>query len=244
MTCLKKKCIFALALLSMLGIYSSQTQAVTAQDIADAVIDELDAVSDYTATVDIDYNDVSLSDMTGGSLQWKRNSGSWKVKMVMGSPYSGNITTDGVGYNVTDVNDTLHWASLSNGKTFVRDNYGVDMFNMENILSDETWTRDANETVNSIECYKIYTTKSDSNYEVWVDIATMERIIRVEATDGNDNSQWQLDYSSYSLIENTAQLPATITTKYYGNGLISTHSLSSININENLSDSIFSIESP
>lgn len=244
----KEKYLSFLVAISMIGFCVSDALAVTAQDIVDSVIDNLDNVNDYQASVDIDHDNVSLNDMTGGSFKWKRNSGSWKIKMVMGTPYSGNITSDGSAWNVTNKDDDLMWFSLSEGKNGVRDYYGSDMFNMENILDDETWTKaGSTETVNSVECYKIYTTNGSSNYEVWVDTATMDKVIRVKATCESDDLQWQLDYSDYSDVEGTAQLPATIVVKYYRDEtlyLTSTYDFSSIDINANLSGSLFTIEYP
>lgn len=237
----------ASAIVIMAG--TSPVQALTAQEIADSVIDELDNVSDYTASVDVDYDDEDIDDMTDGSLQWKRSSGTWKTTNVDGSPYTCTYVCDGSVWNMTDSNDQDEgtWIlSKADGDLCLRYRSAGDMFNMENILKDETWSKDAStETVNSVSCYRLYTTKSDTNYEVWIDEATTTKVIRVKVTDFDDDLQWQLDYSDYSDVESTAQLPATIVTKWYEDDnleLTVTYSFSDVDINEGLSDSIFECE--
>lgn len=227
-------------------VFCPKVWALTAQEIADSVIDELNNVSDYTATVDIDYDRALISDMSGGSLQWKRSSGNWKTKMVMGSPYNGEVRTDGTtGFNVWDKNGELYYFTLSNGEDWVRANWGTDMFNMERILDAETWTKDANtHTISSVTCYRIYT----SDYEVYIDEATVKKVIRVKAYDTSSKIDYQLDYSDYSNVESTAQLPGTIEVKKYNDPeelfWTATNTFSDVNINEGLSDSLFSIKSP
>ena len=228
---------------------SGVAEAATAQEIVDSVIDELNNVSDYTATLAADYDNSELDDMTGGSLQWKRNSTTWKTKIVSGSPYTCTYKCDGTVWNMLDSDDpvgTTVVAAKAHGDTYTRFNFAFDMFNMENILDNETWTKDDNTaTVNSVVCYRVYTTKDDTNYEVWIDEATMKKVIRVKATDEDDDLEWQLDYSNYSNVENTAQLAGTIVTKHYANdtlGLTTTYTFSSVNINEGLANSIFTCE--
>lgn len=235
----------------MLCMVTTNAHAITAQEIVDSVIDELDNVTDYSAGVDIDYSDPNVDDMTDGSLQWKRSSGSWKSKMVNGSPYEMTYISNGSGWNIihADGGDNFWYFSQGDYEDVIRYHAGTDMFNMENILNEESWTKAApNETVNGVECYKVYTTKDDSNYSVWIDTATVEKVIRAEATDENDDLQWQLNYSDYSDVESTAQLPATIVTKRYDwNEVLwstSTYTFDSINLNEGLSDSIFDIIVP
>ena len=244
----RQRCMFFILVLLVASVHVPEAVAVTAAEIVASLTDNLDNVSDYTASVDIDYDHVGMTDMTDGSLQWKRSGGNWKSKMVVGTGYSGDLITDGVGWNFHDRDDVLTWANLANGGPWVRDSFGTDMFNMENILDDETWTKaTGTETVNSVDCYKVYTTKSDSNYEVWADTATMDKVIRTKATDESDDLQWQLDYSSYSNVEGSAQLAATIVTKLYEDEdlkLTTTYDFSSVDIDEGLSDSIFAIESP
>lgn len=238
----------------MLCMATTKAHAMTAQEIVDSVIDELGNVTDYQASIDIDFSDPNRdrSDTTDGSLQWKRSSGNWKSKMVDGSPYTRTYISNGSGWNIIDSEEdegTYDYLSQEDYEKVIRYHYGTGMFNMENILNDETWTKaDPNETVNSVECYKVYTTKDDSNYEVWIDTATVKKVIRVEATDEVDYLQWQLNYSDYSTVESTAWLPATIVTKRYDPNeavwLTSTYSFSDIDINEGLSDSIFDITVP
>ncbi len=220
--------------------------ALTAQEIADSVIDELDNVTDYTASVDVDWDDAGTSDMSDGCLQWKRNSGLWMSKMVMGPPYAGEVRTDGsTGFNVWDRYNQLSYCSVSEGEEFVRSYWGVDMFNMERILAQESWSKDSGtETVNSVTCYRLYST----DYEVWIDTATVTRVIRVKAYDSSANLDYQLDYSDYSDVESTAQLPATIYVQKYDDEeeleCAGTYCLSDVDINEGLNASLFDIESP
>jgi outer membrane lipoprotein-sorting protein len=231
---------------------TTKAQAITAQEIVDSVIDNLNNVTDYQAGVDVDYDDPNVDDATDSSLQWKRSSGNWKSKMVSGSPYEMTYVSNGSGWNLThpDKENGGYWYfSQEDYEDIIRYHVGTDMFNMENILNDESWTKaDSTETVNSVECYKVYTTKDANDYSVWIDTATVKKVIRTEATDENDDLQWQLNYSDYSNVENTAQLPATIVTKRYDPNeavwLTSTYTFSDININENLSDSIFNINTP
>jgi outer membrane lipoprotein-sorting protein len=236
----------------MLCMVATKAHAITAQEIVDSVIDNLNNVTDYQAGVDVDFDNPNIDDMTDGSLQWKRSSGTWKTKMVEGSPYTLTHISNGSGWNIIDSEEdegTYEYISQGGYEQIVRYRFGTDMFNMENILDDESWTKaDSTETVNSVECYKVYTTKDANDYEVWVDTATVKKVIRTKATDEFGDIQWQLDYSDYSNVESTAQLPATIVTKRYDPNeavwLTSTYSFSDININENLSDSIFNINTP
>lgn len=244
----RSRCYVGLVVMlaAVVVVFCPKVWALTAQEIADSVIDELNNVSDYTATVDIDYDDAETRDMSGGSVQWKRSSGYGKAKVVLGSPYSGEVRTDGTtGFNIWDKNGDLVYIPLSNGMEWVRANWGTDMFNMETILDAETWTKDANtHTINSVTCYRIYT----SDYEVYIDEGTVKKVIRVKAYDTSSNIDYQLDYSDYSNVENTAQLPGTIEVKSYNDqaGLVltTTYTVSDVNINEGLSDSLFSIKSP
>ena len=222
---------------------------LTAQEIADSVIAELDNVSDYTATLDVDYDDEGIDDMTDGSLQWKRNSGTWKTKKVDGTPYTRTGVCDGSVWNMTDSEDEDEGAwivSKADGDMWLRYRSAGDLFNMENVLDSESWSKDeGTETVNSVSCYRLYTSKGDTNYEVWIDEATATKAIRVRVTDADDNLQWQLDYSDYSDVESTAQLPATIVAKWYEDESVEltvTYSFSDVDINEGLSDSIFDCE--
>lgn len=239
-----KKCWVVIVSLAVMGMATISANAQTAQEIADSVIDELDNVTDYTATVDIDYDDEDIDDMTDGSLQWKRNSGTWMTKIVDGTPYTRTNVCNGIVWNGTiDGDDRIFVLTKTDGDEGLRHASGGDMFNMESILDNETWSKDPNtDTINSVSCYRIYTTKGSNNYEVWVDVATMTKVIRVKATDGNDDLQWQLDYSDYSDVESTAMLPATIVTKHYINDVLvltATYSFADIDINEGLLDSIF-----
>lgn len=241
---LRRQLAVAFGLLGMLAVMPSPAWALTAQEIVDSVIDELDNVTDYEATVAIDFDDEERDDMSGGTLQWKRSSGTWKTKSVDGSPYTWMYISDGTWWNAGDTEVELtHIADKADGDFALRYRNGSDMFNMENILDNETWTKaSGTETVNSVSCYKVYTTKSDTNYEVWIDESTTKKVIRVKATDSDDDLQWQLDYSDYSDVESTAQLPATIVTKYYLDDTLemtATYTFSSIDINEGLADSVF-----
>ncbi len=69
----------------------------------------------------------------------------------------------------------------------------------------------------------------------------------MKAYDESQDLQWQLDYSDYSNVENTAWVPATIVTKLYENDelqLTATYSFSDIDINEGIADSTFNIVAP
>ncbi len=248
-----KRGLLALAVAALLCLGTSPAWALTAQEIADSVIDELDNVNDYTASVDADFSDATIDDMTDGSFQWKRATGEkFKVKMSQGSPYTEVHTTDASNWNfdngLTGESMEVEYWSYADGLVRIRFDSGADLFSAERILDDETWTKAAStETVNSVSCYKLYTTKDDSNYEVWIDEATVTKVIRVKATNADDVLEWQLDYSDYSDVEATAQLPATITAKAYdddGTTVLWTvaHSFDSVDINEGLADSIFELE--
>ncbi|MBN1980076.1 MAG: hypothetical protein JW795_00985 [Chitinivibrionales bacterium] len=233
----------------MFGIVSalnmSNAQAYTAQEIVNSVVDELDNVNDCSASIDVDYDDPEVYDMTDGTLQWKIGSGVQMSKMVLGTPYSGTFTVNGEGMNILDKYDKLHYYNLEATKTTLRYRYGTDLFNVIEILEDETWTKDpTTDTINDIECYKVYTTKNDSNYEVWIDTSSMKKVIRVKTTDYDNDLHWQVDYDDYSNVESTAQLPATVVMKLYyaGNIVMSmTYTFSDIDINEGLSSSIFNV---
>lgn len=240
-------------LLTIAGIYlvaTAASSALTAQEIAGSVIEELNNVSDYQADVDVSYDDVAIADMTGGSLMYKRATGSVPmINFEMGSGYRGHLVSDGTGWNVLGSNsDYEYHTEQSDGLNFVRKYFGTDMFNMEAILATETWTKATSaETVNSVTCYKLYTTKGSVNYEVWIDTGTVKKIIRVKATDMNDALQWQLDYSSYGLVEGTAQLPSVVIAKRFENStqlFEATYTFANIDINAGLSDNVFAIWEP
>lgn len=56
----------------------------------------LDNVSNYEASVDVDFDDAELDDMSGGTLQEKRHAGYRpRVKLVEDSPYADTYITDG-----------------------------------------------------------------------------------------------------------------------------------------------------
>ncbi len=229
----------------MLFVCTSQVQAVTAQEIVDSVIDELDNASDYQATVDVDFDDVSRNDMSDGEVKIKRTGSHPKVRFEDGSPYTWNYITDGTtGYNYV-ISGTTYYHTMSQGDNWIRDNHGSDLCDMEYFLGTESWTKAAStDSINSTECYKVYTTKGHSNYEVWIDTYSMEKVIRVRTTDENDDLQWQVDYSQYTDVENTAQLPARIVIRHYDNeteDYKATCDFSSIDINGNISDSYFTV---
>jgi len=240
-----RRCLAIPFTLVVLGLVAAPAMALTAQEIADSVIDELDNVSDYTATVDVDYDDVDYDDMTDGTLQLKRNGGTWKTRNVDGTPNTCTVICDGTVWNRTDTEEpnAVTLATKADGDSAVRYLSAGDLFNMENVLTSETWSKDAGtETVNSVSCYRLYTTKDDTNFEVWIDVSTVTKVIRVKVTDLDDDLRWRLDYSDYSDVENTAQLPATIVTTLYDDDtptLTVTYSLSDIDINEGLSDTLF-----
>jgi outer membrane lipoprotein-sorting protein len=237
-----------IAAVALIAGAAAPAWGLTAQEIADSVIDELNNVSDYTASLEVDYDDEGINDMTDGCLQWKRNSGAWKTKNVDGSPYTCTWKCDGTVWNALDSSapNDLYVMSKEAGDKYLRYRSAGDMFNMENILAAESWSKDANtETVNGVSCYRLYTSKSNTNYEVWIDEATATKVIRVKATDEDDDLHWRLDYSDYSDIEGTAELPATIVTTFYFGGdpeLTVTYSFTDIDINEGLDDSIFECE--
>lgn len=236
--------VLAMSALTLV-LCTTPVQAHTAQQIVDSVIDELDNVSDYTPSVDVDYDDASIDDMTDGSLQWKRNSQTWKSKMVAGSPYSDTYVTDGDAWNIHKGSGYTYYFEKDDYDPMIRVRFGTDMFNMENILDTESWSvAGSTEYINNVECYMLYTGGPDT-YNVWIDYQTTTQVIRVKSYVLYDTLQWQLDYSSYSNVENTAQLPAEIVTKRYFSGqlhLTSTYSFSEIDINEGLSNSIFDLD--
>jgi outer membrane lipoprotein-sorting protein len=226
-------------------LLAPRASALTAQEIADSVIDELNNVTDYQAAVDIDYSDPDANDMSDGALSWLRNSGNWMTKMVMGSPYTGYITTDGTnGYNTLDRNNNLIFATMANGDTWVKENFGSHLLNMERVLCSESWSKDPDtHTVNGTECYRLYS----NDYEVWIDTATVKKVIRTKMYDSGDNLLWQVDYSNYINVENTAQLPGTVEVQRYDGGVYAdtaTYTFSDVDINEGLSTSIFAILHP
>lgn len=218
-----------------------------AQEIVDSVVDELDNVTDYSATVFNGVNIPIIRDMLGGRLQWKRNSGNWKCKMEEGKPYSAIHITDGLSWKCIDNKSNVDYYSNAVYGHYIRSTYGTDMFNMENILSNETWAKDPSTvTINSVLCYRVYTTKENENYEVWIDEATRTKVIRVTATDEIDQLLWQLEYGDYSDVEDTAWLPGKVVTKRYLEDMtvqfVSTYRFSNVDINSGLSDAIFAVD--
>ncbi|MFA5863794.1 MAG: hypothetical protein WC975_03815 [Phycisphaerae bacterium] len=244
-----------LACIGFLFLFSwvNQSNAYTAQEIVDSVIDELDNVADYQATVDADFSIAVIDDMSGGTIKWKRNSGTWKTSILGGSPYTYNKSIcDGTGYNIYDNSsdpNSFYYVSVSGQAPFIRGQTAADMFNMEKILGVETWSRDNDTvTVNNVSCYHVYTSKSSDNYEVWIDEATRTKVIRSKwIAGGDDPHSWVLDYSDYTDVENTAQFPGTIVATRYDDSAEEysiTWTFSDININESLADSIFQIQTP
>ncbi len=218
-----------------------------AQEIVDSVVDELDNVTDYSATVFNGVNIPLIRDMLAGRLQWKRASGNWKSKMQEGMPYSKIHITDGVSWKCIDEKGNVDYYSNAVYGSYIRSAYGTDMFNMENILSNETWAKDPSTvTINGVLCYRVYTTKENENYEVWIDEATRTKVIRVTATDEIDQLLWQLDYGDYSDVENTAWLPGKVVAKRYLEDMtvqfVSTYRFSNVDINSGLSDAIFAVD--
>jgi hypothetical protein len=177
-------------------VFQGTALALTAQEIVDSVVDNLDNVSDYEASCDIDYDDAGVSDSTDNAFQWKRSGSVFMSKTVLGSPYNGEIRTDGTtGYNIWDIDDYLSYATIANGDAWVREAFGTDLLNMEKILSEESWTKDGNTySVNSVQCYRLY----NSSYEVWIDVSTVTKVIRTKAYDGGAKLDYQVDYSDYS----------------------------------------------
>lgn len=225
----------------------SESKAYRAQGIVSSVIDELDNVTDYSATVSSGIDIAIIRDMLAGRLQWKRSSGNWKCKVVEGMPYSAIHITDGVSWKHRDNKGRVEYYSNDTYGPYIRSAYGTDMFNMENILSSETWAKDPGAvTIDGVSCYRVYTTKENSNYEVWIDEATRTKVIRVTATDAIDQLQWQMDYGDYSNVENTAQLPGKIVAKRYREdmtiGFACTYRFSNVDINSGLPDSIFAVD--
>jgi hypothetical protein len=242
---------FQIAAVGAALMLASPAMALTAQQIADNVVAELDNVSDYTASYDLEFADVAWEDETGGSIRWKRTvSGEWKHKILQGSPEDTTFKGDGSGkWNILDpdfpAGTVYQYAGAARAVLNQLDSQlAVRMWYMEDILDDNSWTptTPATETVNSVSCYKILS----GDYKVWVDVATTEKVIRAERYVGS-TIKWRVDYTNYSDVESTAQLPATIRLEEFVSGVsdwVATYTLSSIDINASTADSVFTINTP
>lgn len=247
-----KKKLLCVALTSFVVLFSlcaSPVQAYTASQIIDSVLDDMNNVNDYSASLDCEIDLTYVDDMTDGSIQWKRSGTTKKTNLISGAPYEQIVKSDGTGWNeIYPSSEETAYYTNAVYKNILHGNYGHDMFFMEDILSDEVWSLDQNTaTINGIDCYRLYTAKDDNNYEVWIDSNSRTMVIRTKCTDNNDNLMFQFDYTDYSNVENTAYLPATIVVKrYYSDSLYSicNYTLSDIDINESISDSIFTIFTP
>ncbi len=219
--------------------------AYTAQEIIDSAVDEMNDVTDYTADADMDCSDTTIADQTGCSIQWKRAS-DWKMKYVEGTPGTRAFWTDGTNkWNLTDSAesfDYVYYNATSGFGLHVHDKGATYLLSPERAIDSETgWTKqESTETINTVECYKIYT----DDYVVWIDVSTRTKVMKVQEKDTSGNLVWSIEYEDYSSIEGV-QLPQTITADRYSGGSVDytlTYDISSIDINETLSDSIFSID--
>src|SRR4051794_3002472 len=114
------------AAVSLAGGRTAHAQ-LTAQQIADSVVAELSKVSDLQCTVDVDYSDASLNDMSGGVLKWKKSNGAMLVSFAFNAPYDGRIWCDGTNWNWESNQQHLVWMPAADGQDWVRENWGLDL---------------------------------------------------------------------------------------------------------------------
>ena len=245
---------FGFGLMAAAGVVllsSTSAMAYTASEIVATAVDNLDNISDYSASVDAANDTTQVTEMSGATLQWKRASGLQKMYVATGTPFTAIIVTDGTAWNTWDTTSQysrseyqLYYASDSGMTESTHGQVAWDFFDTLAVLSNHTWSLDDNTyTVNSVECYRLYCT----GYEVWIDTATRTKVVRLKEYDASSVLLWQMDYSDYSNVQSIAQVPATIKTSKYDGGVLqwtADYSFTDITLNQSLSDNVFAVTGP
>jgi hypothetical protein len=206
--------------------------AQTAESIKASVKANSNAVADLTATASVTFQDPAQ--YVGEDTIWQSNWSSATYRVKAGDKFR----VDGSGTDARQVrcNGVTKWASTNGGSTFPgsRDFVRNDFYK----LLDPAWLMDNNAwslaagtfTVEGVQTYKLTST----NFTVWVDTATSSKVIRTQSSSTGNYAV----FSGYSYAEGTAYVPSTIA-HHSGASASMTISLSNININEALADSLF-----
>jgi hypothetical protein len=220
--------------------------APSRDEVVNSVLANFRRIQDCEASIDVYFGMFQVKDMSESLIKWKRAATEVpKALYNFGSPYWVTFTCDGSMWHIVDGKNSNVLVDPNNMRTFLRANGGIDMFFMEPIVASEQWTLDTQPaTVNSARCYRLYTTKSEHNYEVWVDAFTMKKIMRVKATGVDDKMQWQFDYLDYQETTEGVWLPFTILAAgqlpSVGEYCV-TYAFSNIDLNKGIPDSTFDI---
>lgn len=226
-----------LVLFMVFALVASPAWAVTVGDITQDLDSNYGAISDLRANLTVNSTN-NGHDCTSGSFKSKQNSSDSsknKFRVDATAPNVGWTICDGTNVDdndniksktsfVTSTSSDLGWISRGFRETDVLW-----------ILDNNTFTlAGSNSTVNGVTCKKIYST----NYDIYVDASEYAKVIRiVRKVSGTATRQY--DFEDYVYVESTAWVAKKQVSS--GHGETYTSTLSSININSNLSDSYFTV---
>jgi len=212
--------------------------ADTLSDILTNVKNNANAVQDMTATASMTYvNPDTYSGVTGwedvDECTYMRK-GASKFR----SECSGDDERQ------CRMNEYFFWFDDGSGWDFMPvwyyfndDHHGAntELLDFATIIDARTWyLHPYTSEVEGVTCYKIYS----ADVHMYVDVATKTKVMKaVKYGDGVTN---YAILSDYSYVENTAYMPGTIL-HVWGDSS-ATISMSSIDINEDLADSLFAVE--
>jgi hypothetical protein len=214
------------------------------EDIVKSLLNNFSAMSTFEASLDIYYSVAQVKDMSESLIRWKRNPTGVHMQLYnLGSPYWATIACDGINWFILDADSGLFMSDPNTAARNMRTMGAIDLFMMENVTASHRWKIDTTpRTVNSTECYKLFTTKDNNNYEMWIDAFSAAKVIRVKTTDKDNQPEWQLDYADYQRIDGRVWLPYTITVTSLAFKLKITCSFTNIELNQDIPNTAFHLQ--
>ncbi|MEM7624185.1 MAG: hypothetical protein AAF333_01010 [Planctomycetota bacterium] len=215
---------------------TTQSFAVTLSDITSSLSDNAEAVDDLTADVVVDSSDNTF-DVLDAEFQLKR----------MTTPYNKFRIEETAGGVRCDGAEVASGPNLSQFSTWctAADSF-IGWISMSTRDTDILWLIDNNTftlatgtfTINSITCRKI----ESAGYTIYVNDSNHAKVVRIDALSNNTVDR-RYDFDGYSYIESEAYIPDTVNASRPNLASEPTYEItySNININENLSDSLFDI---
>ena len=220
-------------------VCAGPVQAGTLDDIKTNVKSNYNAIQDLSCTIDLDYT-VSDTDRTAGErcddyvdAEYKKKTGG-KSRLQGAGADTRKTRCDGTYYYSSGFSeDGGAWYSVTVASI---DSQRTDqarlMENQAALIDGNTWSlAGGTYTVNSVTCYKITCT----NWTMYVDTSTKTKVMRIDYVGGEETDY--ITYSGYSLIDSTAYVPDAFEHYFASDSTIA--QMSSISINDSLSDSLF-----
>jgi len=227
-------------------LLAGSASGYTAAEIIGTATDNYEAVSDFTATLDAS---TTGFEVTSTTYRWARGAtypekSKWvdgcKVLVTDGSHQWNYIEDPSEGEYAGSYWNTTDGTNL---EAAIQSQTAAHLLWPEKVLATHTWQLEAGTySVQSVECYKLTT----SGYVAYIDTATRKKVVRIEEYNGSAMI-WQLTFSEFSTVENTAVLAQHILAERFLEGLSDycmTYEFTDISINDNLSASTFYVIVP